>query len=190
MKKKDHHMKCSNDETFALRHSHLSQGNQIMMHPNCWRQTTLTLPPHLHPGSLVSLTEAARLLGVDRRTLQRAVKRGDGPQPEPPDRYVGRPTWFRVMELLLWRSRVVKEGPATVEAVWAWWVASAPLPLVPIAQPRQRPSWWPRGTRRSAAKRRVTTGFSRRVASLESAITLATMTTPLAADAVARLLAK
>lgn len=151
-----------------------------MLYPHCWRRTDLILPPHLHPGSLVSLTEAAGLLGVTRRTLQRAIRRGDGPMPQPPDRYVGRAAWFRVIDLMVWRARVVGEGPTSASEAWQWWMAATPFTVAELRPPPgQRPPWWGRGERRYRAKRRVTTQIEAQIAALDGAMIMVGAGTPL-----------
>lgn len=160
----------------------------MTVYAGIWRRTALIPPTHLHPGSLVSLTEAAALLGVTRRTLQRAIRRGDGPVPEPQDRYVGRATWFRVIDLMVWRARVISEGPTSEPEAWQCWMAITPFTVAELRpSPDLRPTWWPRGERRYRAKRRVTTELESRLAALDGAMRLANTGTPLGDQAFGQL---
>lgn len=162
----------------------------MALYSTCWK-SPFAWPAELSPATLVSLTEAANLLGVDRRTLQRAIKRGDGPQPEGPDVYVGRATWFRVTSVLLWRAQVTGDGPRTEAEVWEHWLNSMPFTWIPPRpNPQPRPSWWKRGARRTKVVRSAMASFRARVCLLEGAYRLLEGSGPLSANAAEKLLAE
>ena len=148
-----------------------------MIRPSVWSRP-LSIAHGIGPFTLITRTEAARLLGVDRGTLQRAEARGEGPPFE--TGYVGRARWYRVSSLLLWRSSITGQGPTTnkeIMELWCtlddWWG--------PIRKnPPKRPDWWRTGERYYRSKRRVTTDIQRRMATLDLLIRIADKTTPLA----------
>ena len=127
-----------------------------MIRPTAWLKRT-TIPDGVGLNSLLNLSEAALLLGVDRRTLQRAIRRGDGPCPT--EGYVGRQVWFLVADLIRWRIGVAGPEPEEGRVNFPK-VGTRPIPI-------ERPAWWQHGERRYVALRRIRTGFKAELARLE-----------------------
>jgi hypothetical protein len=123
----------------------------------------LSIPSGIGLNSLVSLSEAAMILGVNRRTLQRVIRRGEGPSPSAG--YVGSQVWFLVQDLIQWREHAAGLGSVG--------------PVIPTtgerSNPRSRPDWWRRGERYYKAKRRMRTGFKAEVARLDFKMKLASL---------------
>jgi hypothetical protein len=142
-----------------------------------WRDVS-PRPDYL-PSSLLNTIEAANFLGCDRRTLQRAVRRGEGPEPEP-DEFTGRAVWFSAWKLVAWRSDIVGAGPTTYDEVIAWWPCNDSLIESSRVKPEKRPTWWPRGERRYEAKRRIVTNFRARLARIDLLVVLAVSSSALA----------
>lgn len=120
-------------------------------------------PLHVEPGmasdTLVTRSEAAKMLGVDRGTLKRAFDRGDGPPVELG--YVGRRVWYRVSDLLLWRTSVTGVAPRSMTLCDRDRGGRARPP------PEKRPTYWRKGERRYRAQRRTRTSFRSRMADIE-----------------------
>lgn len=133
-----------------------------MIRSAAWSRRPLTVPPDVAPDSLVDQQEAAAILGVDRRTLQRAHKRGEGPVPVAG--YVGPQKWYQVQDLLDWHAAATGTGPEPIKHPESGQLRP---------NPPRRPDWWPRGERRSKALRRKSAGLKRRLAWLELGLRLA-----------------
>lgn len=86
-----------------------------------WRKGLPVLPPGIWPDTLIIHTgEAARILGVDVRSLERQRAGGTGPALVPGGAFYGRTLWYRVLELLVSRNKIIEAGPMDRDSAWKW----------------------------------------------------------------------
>lgn len=126
------------------------------------------------PSLLLTESQAAAWLGVNRRTLWRWRQAGTGPCPEPRDKWDSPAIWYRLSALLAWRNAVLGSGPTSEAEVAAQWLLRfAPfLALVyrPVPQPSLVEAWRRKGQRRREAKGLRMAEIKCRIAALEMAL--------------------
>lgn len=136
-------------------------------YPKRWRDGPTTLPPGIWPDTTVHTHEAARILGVDVRTIERLRARGMGPVQIPNGTYYGRTVWYRAWELIVWRNKIIGAGPIDRQSVWAWWMETKADPAAPRPEPPPKPPGTPKGEQRRETNRRLRRNFILRLAQAE-----------------------
>ena len=83
-----------------------------------WKRS-LNLPDDVTPLTLVHRTAAAKVLGTTREHLRRLARNNSGP-PWSRD-FDGKGTMYQISDLVIFRARILGEGPTTLAGVWELW---------------------------------------------------------------------
>lgn len=136
-------------------------------YPKRWRNGLPILLPGIWPDTMVHTHEAARILGVDVRTIERLRTLGMGPVQIPSGTFWGRVVRYLVWELLVRRNKIIGAGPIDREGIWAWLMETKADPAGPRPEPPPKPPGTPKGEQRRETNRRLRSNFILRLVQAE-----------------------
>jgi len=125
------------------------------------------LPPGIWPDTTVHTHEAAQILGVDVRTIERLRARGRSPVQIPAGTYYGRAIRYVVWELIVWRNKIIGEGPTDYGSVWGRWMETRTDLAGPRPEPLPKPPGTPKGEQQRDTNRRLRRNLILRLAQAE-----------------------
>ena len=120
-----------------------------------WRKGVGPLPPGIWPDTTVTSPEAARILGVDIRSLERQRANGNGPVQVPSGAFYGRTIRYVAWQLIAWRNKVIGSGPIDRHGVWEWWMETCADFAGPRPEPPRKPPGTPKREQRRETNRRL-----------------------------------
>ena len=136
-------------------------------YPKRWRKGVAPLPAGIWPDSTVHTHEAAKILGIDVRTIERLRARGMGPVQILSGTYYGRAIRYVVWELIVWRNKIIGEGPTDYDSVWAWWMETRSDFEGRRPEPAPKPPGTPKGEQQRDTNRRLRRNLILRLAQAE-----------------------
>ena len=137
-------------------------------YPKRWRKGVAPLPPGIWPESTIHTHEAAQILGVDVRTIERLRARGMSPVQIASGTYHGRAIRYVAWELIVWRNKIIGEGSAAYASVWAWWMETRTDLAGPRPEPAPKPPGTPKGEQQRDTNRRLRRNLILRLAQAEN----------------------